>query len=100
MRNLRVLATDQRTDPVGEDGKREVMTYSNVTLEVTPKIAEKIAVAQTIGTLSLSLRSIAANRSELEQAIPPRDGPTPDEPAEKTIGNERVGERGGQDRNR
>src|SRR3546814_14153729 len=35
MRNLRVLATDQRTDPVGEDGKREVMTYSNVTLEVT-----------------------------------------------------------------
>src|SRR3546814_19927571 len=37
MRNLRVLATDQRTDPVGEDGKREVMTYSNVTLEVTPQ---------------------------------------------------------------
>src|SRR3546814_3832775 len=42
MRTLRVLATDQRTDPVGEDGKREVMTYSNVTLDVTPKIAEKL----------------------------------------------------------
>src|SRR3546814_8959644 len=83
MRNLRVLATDQRTDPVGEDGKREVMTYSNVTLEVTPKIAEKIAVAQTIGTLSLSLRSIADNRSELEQAIAAGDVTIPDDPAEE-----------------
>jgi len=36
---------------------------------VTPKISEKIAVAQTIGTLSLSLRSIADNAGELEQAI-------------------------------
>src|SRR3546814_20097974 len=86
MRNLRVLATDQRTDPVGEDGKREVMTYSNVTLEVTPKIAEKIAVAQTIGTLSLSLRSIADNRSELEQAIAAGDVTKPDDPtAEKKM---------------
>jgi pilus assembly protein CpaB len=40
-----------------------------VTLEVTPKIAEKIAVAQTIGTLSLSLRSLADNQTELDQAI-------------------------------
>src|SRR3546814_1598351 len=92
MRNLRVLATDQRTDPVGEDGKREVMTYSNVTLEVTPKIAEKIAVAQTIGTLSLSLRSIADNRSELEQAIAAGDVTIPDDPAEekKKIGRAHV----------
>ncbi|HKX23142.1 MAG TPA: Flp pilus assembly protein CpaB, partial [Rhizorhapis sp.] len=34
MRNLRVLATDQRTNAVGEDGKQQVVTYSNVTLEV------------------------------------------------------------------
>src|SRR3546814_8786094 len=59
------------------------MTYSNVTLEVTPKIAEKIAVAQTIGTLSLSLRSIADNRSELEQAIAAGDVTIPDDPAEE-----------------
>src|SRR3546814_3712770 len=84
MRNLRVLATDQRTDPVGEDGKREVMTYSNVTLEVTPKIAEKIAVAQTIGTLSLSLRSIADTRSELEQAIAAGAVTITDDPTEDT----------------
>src|SRR3546814_16549612 len=55
----------------------------NVTLEVTPKIAEKIAVAQTIGTLSLSLRSIADNRSELEQAIAAGDVTIPDDPAEE-----------------
>jgi len=70
MHNLRVLATDQRTDnTTGEDGKTIVRTFSNVTLEATPKIAEQIAVAQTLGSISLSLRSIADNTSELEQAI-------------------------------
>jgi pilus assembly protein CpaB len=70
MHNMRVLATDQRTDnTTGEDGKTVVRTFSNVTLEATPKIAEQIAVAQTLGSISLSLRSIADNNSELEQAI-------------------------------
>jgi pilus assembly protein CpaB len=36
---------------------------------VTPRIAEKIQVASTIGTLSLALRSIADNQTELERAI-------------------------------
>jgi pilus assembly protein CpaB len=69
VRNVRVLATDQRIDSKGEDGKTEVRTFSNVTLEATPRIAEKIAVAQSVGQLSLSLRSIADNTSELERAI-------------------------------
>ena len=69
LRNLRVLATDQRMDALGADGKPVVQTYSNVTIEVTPKIAEKIAVAQTIGSLSLTLRSIADNASDLDAAI-------------------------------
>jgi pilus assembly protein CpaB len=70
MRNLRVLATDQRTDnTVGEDGKTQVRTFSSVTIEATPKIAEQLAVAQTVGSISLSLRSIADNSSELEEAI-------------------------------
>jgi pilus assembly protein CpaB len=67
--NVRVLATDQRMDAKGEDGKAVVQRFSMVTLEATPKIAEKIAVAQTIGDLSLSLRSIADNSAELERAI-------------------------------
>lgn len=69
VRNIRVLATDQRTSDKNEDGKSEVKTFTNVTLEVTPRIAEKIAVGQSVGTLSLSLRSIADNASELERAV-------------------------------
>jgi pilus assembly protein CpaB len=70
LRNVRVLATDQRTDnQAGEDGKTVVRTFSTVTVEATPKIAEQISVAQTVGALSLSLRSIADNAQELDQAI-------------------------------
>jgi pilus assembly protein CpaB len=69
IRNLRVLATDQRTSNTNDEGKTEVKTFSTVTIEATPRIAEKIAVAQTIGQLSLSLRSIADNTAELERAI-------------------------------
>lgn len=70
LRNLRVLATDQRTDNTAdENGKTVVHTFSSVTVETTPKLAEKIAVAQTLGTLSLALRSIADNSAELEEAI-------------------------------
>lgn len=69
VRNLRVLATDQRTSTDDEEGKAQVRTFSTVTLEATPKIAEKIAVSQSVGQLSLSLRSIADNTAELERAI-------------------------------
>ncbi|MEO8722633.1 MAG: Flp pilus assembly protein CpaB [Sphingobium sp.] len=69
LHNLRVLATDQRTDAIGADGKPEVRTYSNVTLEVTPRMAEKMAVAQNVGQLSLSLRSIADTTADLDIAI-------------------------------
>ena len=69
VRNVRVLATDQRFTDKDEDGKTAVKTFSNVTFEVTPKIAEKIAVAQSLGQLSLSLRSLADNSAELERAV-------------------------------
>jgi pilus assembly protein CpaB len=69
IRNLRVLATDQRMSAKGDDGKPEIKNVSNVTIEATPKIAEKIVVAQSIGQLSLALRSIADNNADLERAI-------------------------------
>lgn len=69
LRNIRVLATDQSTESETVDGKTVVREFSTVTLEVTPRIAEKVAVAQTIGTMSLSLRSLADNQSELDRAI-------------------------------
>ena len=69
VRNLRVLATDQRIDSKNAEGKTEVKTFGSVTFEATPKIAEKIAVAQSLGILSLTLRSIADNTAELERAV-------------------------------
>jgi pilus assembly protein CpaB len=69
IRNIRVLATDQRITSTDEEGKTKVKTFSNVTIEVTPRIAEKISVAQSLGTLSLSLRSLADNTAELERAV-------------------------------
>lgn len=69
LRNLRVLATDQSTETTTENGKTVVRASRTVTLEVTPRIAEKVTVAQAIGTISLTLRSIADNQSELERAV-------------------------------
>jgi pilus assembly protein CpaB len=69
VRNMRVLATDQRTSSEDKDGKKEVKSFATVTLEATPRIAEKIAVAQSIGQLTLSLRPIADTTAELERAI-------------------------------
>jgi pilus assembly protein CpaB len=70
VRNIRVLATDQRVDNVPTpDGKTDVKTFQMVTLEATPKIAELIAVAQKLGSLSLSLRPLADSSSDLERSI-------------------------------
>lgn len=88
LRNLRVLATDQRTNAMGEDGKPVVQTYSNVTLEVSPIMAEKISVAQTVGAISLSLRSMADNSQQLEEALASGEVDAPaagDANAEKTM---------------
>jgi pilus assembly protein CpaB len=84
VRNLRVLATDQKADKTTDsDGKTEVNTFSNVTVEATPKIAEKIAVAQSVGTLSLSLRSIADDRMELEREIAAGEVNAPADPKQE-----------------
>ncbi len=85
LRNLRVLATDQTVEKTtDENGKTVVTEFRTVTLEVTPKIAEKVAVAQTIGTISLALRSLADSPAELERAVAAGDvqipvGATPEQ---------------------
>ena len=53
-RDLRVLAVDQRVD----DQNKEVVVAKTVTLEVTPKQAEIIAIVSELGKFSLSLRSM------------------------------------------
>lgn len=70
IQNLRILATDQHPDKTVDDaGKTQVTVFSSVTVEATPKISEKIAVAEQLGTLSLALRPIADDRMELERQI-------------------------------
>lgn len=69
VRNVRVLATDQRFNAEDETGKTPVNTFSSVTLEATPEIAEKIAVGQNMGKLSLALRPLAESTGDLDAAI-------------------------------
>src|SRR6476619_6355114 len=69
IRKLRVLATEQRITDKDDEGKTQVRVFANVTLEVTPRIAEKVAVAQSLGSLSLALRSIADNGAEIDRAV-------------------------------
>ncbi len=86
IRNLRVLATDNRVTAMkNEEGQMIAKKAKLVTLEATPKIAEKIAVAQTLGTLSLALRSLADSSAELEEAIASGEIKLPktDDPAEE-----------------
>jgi len=86
IRNLRVLATDNRVVPTkNKEGQMIAKKAKLVTLEATPKIAEKISVAQTLGTLSLALRSLADSSAELEEAIASGEIKLPktDDPAEE-----------------
>ncbi len=70
LRNVRVLATDKRSSPsVTKAGKTVVTKYKLVTLETTPRMAEQLTVAQSLGSISLSLRALADNASELENAL-------------------------------
>lgn len=59
--NVRVLAIDQT---VQEKGGQKVVVGKTATLELSPKQAETLALAQRLGTLSLALRSITDARND------------------------------------
>ena len=56
LRNVRVLAIGQAME--NKDGEK-VATGKTATLELTPRQAEVLALAQSMGEISLSLRSLA-----------------------------------------
>lgn len=72
LQNVRVLAVDLRTN----DQNRVPALGKSVTIEVSPKMAEAVAVAQRMGQLVLSLRSntLQAN-GEIEAMSPDELGP-------------------------
>lgn len=88
--DVRVLAVDQKLsgfDP--EDSKveetaksRSMLPAKTVTIEVTPKQAEKVTLALAMGNLALSLRSIVDDPGELIPAGYTEDSvfPTPNRP--------------------
>jgi pilus assembly protein CpaB len=57
LRNIRVLAIGQTLEQQGGDNK--VATGKTATLELTPRQTEILALAQSLGEISLSLRSLA-----------------------------------------
>jgi pilus assembly protein CpaB len=64
LRNVRVLAIGQEIE--NKDGEK-VATGKTATLELTPQQAELLALAQSMGEISLSLRSLAdANPNQTE----------------------------------
>jgi pilus assembly protein CpaB len=56
LRNVRVLAIGQEIETKGDD---KVATGKTATLELTPRQAEILALAKSMGEISLSLRSLA-----------------------------------------
>lgn len=71
LQNVRILGIDQKSS-VDDNVARLSKT---VTLEVTPKMAEKIALLPKLGILSLSLRSLARNVEDpmADSKAPPID---------------------------
>jgi pilus assembly protein CpaB len=61
VQDVRVLALDQNTGEAGStaDANNKPKVATVVTLEVTPKQAEMLTLALQLGTISLSLRSLA-----------------------------------------
>ncbi len=65
LRDLRVLAVDQVLD----DQTNKPLLAKTVTFEVTPKQAEIVRVAARLGSLSLTLRSLADDAAQDDSAV-------------------------------
>jgi pilus assembly protein CpaB len=78
LRGVRVLAIDQ----IVQKTQGEATVVKNVTLEVKPKDSEKVALALEMGSLSLSLRSLALAEDD---ALLAKAGIKSPEPAAVTL---------------
>jgi pilus assembly protein CpaB len=72
--NVRVIAIDQSIEDIKATKGATTRAPKNVTVEVTPRQAEVIAVAVRMGTLTLTLQSLACAGGET-QAASAGDGP-------------------------
>ncbi len=73
LRDARVIAVDQRVQDLARaDEAQSAPVAKTITLEVAPRGAETLAVAAELGTLTLSLRSLATPEEEGTVAAAPR----------------------------
>ncbi len=80
VRNARVIAVDQMT----ENPENKAILAKTITVEVTPRNAEAVAVAADLGKISLSLRSLASPDSKLAESETPaerKEAPPAEEPS-------------------
>jgi pilus assembly protein CpaB len=70
LHNVRVLAIGQS---IQKPGKEPVIGGSNATLELTPRQVEQIILAQRVGQLSLSLRSMSDSNATASGDAPDKD---------------------------
>ncbi len=68
MRNIRVIAIDQKTQAFGASPAK------TITLELTPVQTEALSLASTMGSLEFVLRSIAPDKDERRQLAGGEDG--------------------------
>jgi pilus assembly protein CpaB len=73
LQDMRVLAIDQTLDDLNE----QTRLGSTVTLEVTPREAQELAVAKQLGGISLVLRSLSRD-PESDETTTARNGTEPD----------------------
>jgi pilus assembly protein CpaB len=72
--NVRVLAIDQTVE---EKNGQRVVVGKTATLELTPRLAEKLTLAHQLGMLSLALRSLVdAGKDQVAEAQAPSAGDT------------------------
>ena len=70
LHNVRVLAIGES---IQKPGKEPVIGGSNATLELTPRQVEQIILAQRVGQLSLSLRSMSDSSTTASGDAPDKD---------------------------
>ncbi len=97
MQNLHVLATGIKTD-VDKSGQTTGRIYNTITVQVTPKDAKRIVLAQSVGKLTATLRnpddtalidSNALTASQL-RGIKPKPKPKPRAPKRRKKGIEYI----------
>jgi pilus assembly protein CpaB len=80
LRDIRVIAIDQKTDTKAG----ETVLAQTATLEVSPKESEIIALASEMGKLTLSLRSLTPAPGEVKEDVDQSFGDSPNTPLTAT----------------